>query len=733
MRLLIVSNRLPFSVEETGGKISFRESTGGLVTGISAYLDSLKSSSFTKQEHIWVGWPGSEISPKLENELKKKALSEFNASPVFIDEKSMDFFYNGFCNKTIWPLFHCFPVYTSYNETSWNYYKKVNEQFCEAIVKIVKPDDLIWVHDYHLMLLPKLLKEKLPDTPVGFFLHIPFPPIEIFRLLPKKWRLEILKGLIGADLLGFHTHDYTQNFLKCTLRLLGFDHNMGNITTDNRILKADTFPMGIHYQKYHDTANLPEVQQEKEKLKTTFAGLKTILSVDRLDYTKGILNRLEGYELFLENNPQWHKKVLMLLVVVPSRIGIDNYQKMKAKLDAYVGKINGKFGSLDWTPVHYQYKYLPLQPLVALYSSCDVAMITPLRDGMNLVAKEYIAALTDKTGVLILSEMAGAAKELGEAIVINPNHKEEIADALKEALEMPVEQQKLRNSVMQKRLKEYDVIRWANDFTQELTEMNEYKKKFNARLLNSSDKKQLVKSFKEADSRIVFMDYDGTLVPFAGLPENAYPDEEILRLLKSFSQSPNTKVVIVSGRDKQTLQNWLGNTSVDMVSEHGVWIKDNGNDWQLLKPMNSDWKPKIIPILKTYSDRLSGSFVEEKEFSVVWHYRRSDPELASIRAKELMDDLISFTANIDVQVLQGNKVIEVRNSGINKGIAANYFLSKNNYSFIMALGDDWTDEDLFKSLPDNAYSFKVGITSSHAKYNIRDYKEARKLIEDLIK
>ena len=263
--------------------------------------------------------------------------------------------------------------------------------------------------------------------------------------------------------------------------------------------------------------------------------------------------------------------------------------------------------------------------------------------------------------------------------------------------------------------------------------MNEYKKKFNARLLNSSDKKQLVKSFKEADSRIVFMDYDGTLVPFAGLPENAYPDEEILRLLKSFSQSPNTKVVIVSGRDKQTLQNWLGNTSVDMVSEHGVWIKDNGNDWQLLKPMNSDWKPKIIPILKTYSDRLPGSFVEEKEFSVVWHYRRSDPELASIRAKELMDDLISFTANIDVQVLQGNKVIEVRNSGINKGIAANYFLSKNNYSFIMALGDDWTDEDLFKSLPDNAYSFKVGITSSHAKYNIRDYKEARKLIEDLIK
>jgi len=266
-----------------------------------------------------------------------------------------------------------------------------------------------------------------------------------------------------------------------------------------------------------------------------------------------------------------------------------------------------------------------------------------------------------------------------------------------------------------------------------LTDINEFKQKFNARLLNSSDKKQLIKSFKDADSRIIFMDYDGTLVPFAGLPENAYPDEEILQLLKSFSQYPGTKIVIVSGRDKQTLQNWLGNTSVDMVSEHGVWIKDSGSDWQLLKPLTSDWKLKITPILKTYSDRLPRSFVEEKEFSVVWHYRRSDPELASIRAKELMDDLISFTANIDVQILQGNKVIEIRNSGINKGIAANYFLSKNKYDFIMAFGDDWTDEDLFKSLPDNAHSFKVGISPSHAKYNLKNYKEVRTLIEGLIK
>src|SRR3989339_762307 len=723
MRLLIVSNRLPFSIEEKEGKISFKESTGGLVTGISAYLDSLKNSSFTKQEHIWIGWPGSEINPKFENELRKKALSDYNAYPVYI----------GFCNKTIWPLFHCFPVYTTYNETAWNYYKKVNEQFCEAIVKIVKPDDMVWVHDYHLMLLPKLLKEKLPGTPVGFFLHIPFPPIEIFRLLPKKWRVEILEGLIGADLIGFHTHDYTQNFLKCTLRLLGFDHNMGNITTDNRVLKADTFPMGIHYLKYHDTSALPEVRQEKEKLKSTFTGFKTILSGDRLDYTKGILNRLEGYELFLENNPEWHKKVVMLLFVVPSRIGIDNYQKMKAKLDALVGKINGKFGSLDWTPIHYQYKYLPLKPLVSLYAFCDVAMITPLRDGMNLVAKEYIAALTDKTGVLILSEMAGAAKELGEAIVINPNHKEEIADALKEALEMPVEQQNKRNSAMQKRLKDYDVIKWANDFIQNLSEINQETRQFDAKILKSTDRKQLIKDFKNAAQKIIFLDYDGTLVPFKGRPEEAKPDNDILKFLKSLSVVPGTEVVIVSGRAKHTLQDWFGMLPVSLVAEHGAWIKEKLNEWQLIKLLKTDWKVKLLPILEVYSTRLPGAFIEEKEFSIVWHYRLADQELASVRAKELIDDLISFTANIDVQVLQGSKVVEVRNSGINKGTAGSYFLSKNKYDFILAMGDDWTDEDLFRALPKEAYSIKVSIQATYARFNLWDYREVRKLLEGIIK
>ncbi|MFQ3675425.1 MAG: bifunctional alpha,alpha-trehalose-phosphate synthase (UDP-forming)/trehalose-phosphatase, partial [Endomicrobiia bacterium] len=488
MRLIIVSNRLPFTIKKLKTKIEFKESSGGLATGISSYLESLKSSSFIQKEHLWIGWCGTTIDNNFKSSVKKKALNDYNALPVFLDETLMEKFYTGFCNKTIWPLFHCFSLYTHYEEESWTSYKQVNELFCDNIVKIIKPNDIIWIQDYHLMLLPKLIREKIPEAQIGFFLHIPFPPHEIFRLLPKTWRAEILEGLLGADLVGFHTNDYTQNFFKCVLRILGLEQNLGTIVLNDRIFRADTFPMGIHFNKFFEAATLPQTIKEKELFAQMLKNVKTILSVDRLDYTKGILNRLEGFDLFLEKNVQWHKKVTFLLMVIPSRIGVDNYQRMKTKIDESVGKINGRFGAIDWTPVVYQYKHLPFHTLVALYNMCDVGLITPLRDGMNLVAKEFLAAKTDKTGVLILSEMAGAAKELGEAIIINPNHKEEIASSIKDALEMPLQEQQQRNEIMQKRIQSYDVIHWAEDFITELNDINKIKNNYKAKILSTTEK-----------------------------------------------------------------------------------------------------------------------------------------------------------------------------------------------------------------------------------------------------
>ena len=735
MRLLVVSNRLPITVVEQEGKLVFQESVGGLVSGLSAYLGSLKDSSFTKSEYIWVGWPGISVDRKSKEELEEltaKALSEFRSYPVFLTEGSMDKFYQGFCNKIIWPLFHYFPSYTVYDESFWLHYKCVNKIFCEAVMKVVKPDDVVWIHDYHLMLLPQLLRENMPDISIGFFLHIPFPSFELFRLLPVKWRSEILEGLLGADLIGFHTHDYTQYFLRCVLRILGYEHNMGEIFLRDRVIKAETLPMGIDFQRFYTAASCPEVQKEKEQLVKTLSDFKVVLSIDRLDYTKAIINRLQGYQIFLQKNPQWHRKVILLLVVVPSRIGVEHYQQIKKQIDEFVGKVNGQFGDIGWTPILYQYRFVPFHPLVALYAVSNVALITPVRDGMNLIAKEYVATKVDKTGVLILSEMAGAAKELGEAIIINPNSVEEIAGALKEALEMPEEKQVKCNEIMQNRLRRYDVVRWADEFILELLSIKDEQKKFNARLLGPSIREQLLKDFKKAIKRLIFLDYDGTLAPFTTYPQMAKPSEDLLKILKHLSEDSVNDIVLTSGRDKDTLKNWFGALNIAIVAEHGVWIKEKNENWRLIKPLTNDWKPRIRPILEMYTDRLPGAFIEEKEFSIVWHYRAADPELASLRAKELVDDLINFTANIDVQVLQGSKVVEIRCAGVNKGIAAMHFISKNNFDFMLAMGDDYTDEDLFKVLPQTAYSIKVGMTQSYARFNLRKHIEATRLLEQLV-
>ncbi len=729
--MIVVSNRLPVTVIEKEGDLKVLESSGGLVSGLSAYLDSLKGSPFTKSDYIWVGWPGASVSNDMK-EAVSKALVKYNALPVFITEKEMEKFYHGFCNKTIWPLFHYFPSYVIYDEDYWFHYRRVNEIFCDAILKLIKLGDIVWIHDYHLMLLPQLIRKKMAQVKIAFFLHIPFPSFETFRLLPTKCRSEILNGLLGADLIGFHTYDYTQYFLRCVYRILGYESNMGTIKMKNRIVKVDTFPMGIDFQKFHNAVNETHIKKERSRLKKQLGDHKILLSVDRLDYTKGIINRLKGYELFLNNHPEWHDKIVLLLIVVPSRIGVDHYQKIKMQIDELVGKINGKYGNISWTPILYQYKFLPFQKLVAIYSISDIALITPLRDGMNLIAKEYISTRKDNTGILILSEMAGASHELGEAITINPNSIEEIASALKEALEMPVGEQARRINIMQTRLRRYDVMSWANEIIQNLNSINEKQKRFEARLLGSH-RENLFKDFKKANRRLIFLDYDGTLVPFEESPQMAKPTENVLKILRNFSSDKKNEVVLISGRDRNTLLDWFDIPDLGLVAEHGTWIKEKDKDWILSKPLRNDWKQQILPILEMYSDRLPGSFVEEKEFSLVWHYRKANQELASLHAKELVDYLVNFTANIDVQVLQGNKVIEIRNAGVNKGVAALNWISKNYFDFILAIGDDWTDEDLFRILPENAYSIRVGMTSSYARFNLYSYIEILELLDQIIK
>lgn len=496
------------------------------------------------------------------------------------------------------------------------------------------------------------------------------------------------------------------------------------------MVKADTFPMGIDFKGISELSQSSQTRVEMDELRNKLGNLRVVLSVDRLDYTKGVINRLLAYEIFLERNPQLAGKVVLLLTVSPSRSGVERYQQLKKQIDEFVGRINGRFGSVGWTPVLYQYRFLSPESLLAAYGISDVALVTPMKDGMNLVAKEYLAARDDETGVLVMSEMAGAAMELGEALIVNPNDTMEIADALKTALEMPRSEQVRRNRVMRRRLERYDVFRWGDEFLQELAAVKGEQKKLAANLLGPGLREKLLSDFKDARKRLVLLDYDGTLVELFRDPQQASPSGDLLGLLQRLLHRPSTRVVIVSGRDRNTLTDWFDGTGVGLVAEHGTWIMDDAH-WTLAGSTTGDWQAQLLPILAMYADRLPGAFVEEKDHSLAWHYRKADPEQSRVRATELTDALMGLTANLDVQVITGNKVVEVRKTGVNKGSAALHFLSKDVYDFILAVGDDSTDEELFKALPDNAYSIRVGLTQSHARYNLQRPSNVIELLRQL--
>ena len=717
-RMLIVSNRLPFTVQERKGELQIEPSVGGLATGLSSWYKSLNS--------VWIGWPGiGRKKMKREKDILAKLLSE-NCHPVSISQQDVEAYYNGLCNRTIWPLFHHFPLYTEYDEHFWQAYERVNMAFANVVVGVAKPDDMIWVHDYHLMLLPKLLRERLPKATVGFFLHIPFPSFEIFRLLP--WRNQILEGLVGADLVGFHTYDYAGHFLESVHRLLGHEAAMGQITVADRIVRTDAFPMGINYERYSSVDRDPRAQAEKKRFRRKLGDCRVILSVDRLDYTKGIPQRLEAFSALLDRNPSLKRRVILVLLVVPSRIRVEQYMQLKKQVDGLVGEINGKHGTIGWMPIWYLYRSLPFHSLTALYSLADVALVTPLRDGMNLVAKEYVAARIDEKGVLILSETAGAAQELGEAIIINANNREEIVQALARALEMPEQEQMERNRAMQKRLRRYDVVRWADEFMDKLLYTKELQRQMAEKVLTDEMQRRLAGDFQKSTGALLLLDYDGTLVPFSPKPADAMPGADLLRLLEKLTKRPANEVVLISGRDKETLDKWFGDLNVGLVAEHGAWTRKRGGEWETIETLASEWKNEVYPILESWVDRTPGSFIEEKEFSLVWHYRRANPQLGELRARELINNLSNTTANLNLQVLEGSQVVEVKNAGINKGRAALRWISGQDWDFILAIGDDWTDEDTFQVLPPPAWSIKVGFGASAARFSLGSPGEAVSLL-----
>ncbi len=722
-KLIVVANRLPISATRCEGEFQFTPSPGGLAVGLASLPESL--------ERLWMGWPGianEQLKPHEEDPIREKLAKE-SCAPVFLSQKQIDQYYLGFCNKTIWPLFHYFPVRTVFELQYWEAYKQVNEIFRDDILKVAQPGDSVWVHDFQLMLLPHLLRQAMPDLEIGYFHHIPWPSFELFRLLP--WREEILNGLLGSDLVGFHSYDYVRHFLSSVSRIAGLEHTLGRVNVENRIVKVDAFPMGIDFDRYAGAVNKPEVKAEIDRIYKIVGKRKIIISVDRLDYTKGIVERLEAFDWFLSTYPEYKGKVTLIIVAVPSRSGIEDYKQLREHLEQLVGRVNGEHGRIGYMPVWYLYRLMPFDELTALYNIADVALITPLRDGMNLIAKEFVATKTNGQGVLILSEMTGAASELGEALVVNANDKAAIVEALKESLEMPIEEQHERNKVMQQRLRRYGISRWSADFIHALTEIKAKQQEVSVHKLTGKAHKSLLKDYAAGNKRLLLLDYDGTLVGFKGRPTQAGPDKEIRDILRSLAAQSKTKVVIISGRDKDTLKKWLGDLGVDIIGEHGGWIHEYGQSWRSSQPVNEQWKETIRPILDLYSDRTPGSLVEEKDFSLVWHYRRAEPALAYVRTHELRDALVNLTENMDVGVFEGSKILEIRKHGITKGRAAEHLIGQEDWDFLLAAGDDYTDEEMFAVMPETAYSIKVGPTISQARYNVDSVQNIRTLLKEL--
>ncbi len=709
MKLVIISNRLPLKISKDGnGRHSIVPSEGGLTTG----LDSLKTSV----GKYWVGWPGMYVENPKEKEAINQELLKHNFYPVYLSPRQIENFYEGYCNSVLWPLCHYFFSYIQYDNKYWEAYKEINALFCAEALKIIEPDDIVWIQDYQLMLLPQMLRENNLDISIGYFHHIPFPSYELFRTLSE--RADILNGLLGADLIGFHTHDYMRHFISAVYRVLKLDCHLDEIYLEDRVVNVDAFPMGINYDMFYNALDNPRISKKAQKFRSDFGDGKLILSVDRLDYSKGILIRLTSFMNFLENNPRYRKNVSLVMIVAPSRDHVGKYAGLKDEIDKTVGAINAKYRTMNWTPIYYFYRSYPFEDLAAFYHVSDIALVTPLRDGMNLVAKEYLAAKRDQPGVLILSEMAGAANELSDAIIVNPNNARDMENAIKQALEMPVEEQIQTMSALQEIVSVQTVSQWAKDFLDELKSVKEKNRHLQRKNIIEPDFDDIKKAYNFSRNRLLILDYDGTLVNFQDNPLKATPPAGLLDLLEKLSCDSKNRIEICSGRNKNILEKWFGHLPIGLSAEHGVYFKEDGI-WHQQAP-KIEWDDEILHIIMRITKRTPKSRIEIKDTAIVWHYRNVDPWLVNMRITQLIDALITPCSRSNLQIVKGNKIIEVKTSEVNKGIETERLLSEKKYDFILAMGDDTTDEDMFRALPANAYTIKIGEHYTAARYRLSE-------------
>jgi trehalose 6-phosphate synthase/phosphatase len=723
-RLILVSNRLPFSVQRSGdGGIEIRPSAGGLAAGLREVHAAGRS--------LWIGWPGMEAQSEEERAHIDRELEPHHLVPVHFTTDEMERFYGGVANGVIWPLFHYLIDRVPSVIRHWDDYVAANERFADQVAAHATEDDLIWVHDYHLLLLPALLRERLPQARIGFFLHIPFPSSDVLRVLPR--REAVLGGLLGADLIGFHTFNDQRHFSASLLSVLGLETEVDHVEVEGRSVQFRVLPMGIDAIARERLATDDRVRDATKKLRAAHGDERLVLGVDRLDYTKGITRKFLAVELLLERRPDYRGKLRLLQIAVPSRENVEAYRELKREIEEIAGRINGAYGTLHSAPIHYVYDSVNEIELTGSYRSADVMLITPLRDGMNLVAKEYVASRVDGDGVLVLSEFAGAAHELPEALIVNPYDVEAIATALERALEMPEQERRTRMAALRTNVASRPVELWAESFVAALGDVGTTQAP--RRLQgNLEEITRIARELAALPEVFLALDYDGTLVPIQETPEAARPDSELLALLDDLVELPLVRVAIVSGRSKESLTEFVGRYPIALVAEHGAWVRLPGADFRYQVASESlAWREPVLEMLKDYTERTPGSRVEEKTAGVAWHYRSVERQLGAARAREVRLNLVQALAQQPVTVLAGRKVVEVRSQSVDKGRATRKILELWPPGIgVIAIGDDRTDEDLFRALPTEAYTFAAGPALTRARFRLNGPKEVRALLSEFV-
>ena len=713
-RLLVVANRLPLTIRRTSGRWQADRSSGGLVSGLAPVVERAGGR--------WIGWPGE--APAGDDggraELLREVERDHGMVAVDLPVSVSRAFYEGYSNNTLWPLLHGFPSLVAFAPEAFHAYRDANRRFADTVVERLQPDDIVWVQDYQLMLLPGMLRERRPDARIGFFLHVPFPGSDTFRMLPE--REEILTGLLGADTIGFQTYNHLGAFRRALLQVLGLESDMDRVSVGGRTVHLAARPIGISPGEWERLVERDSrVEARIRRLRGQHADRTLIVSVDRLDYTKGIPERLRAFRHFFNAYPERRGQVTLVQVAVPSREQVPRYAQLRREVNELVGEINGGLGTADWNPVIYLRRSVPRTELAAMYAAADVAWIGSLRDGMNLVAKEYVACQAGQAGVLLLSEFAGAAGEMGEAIRINPYDQAGTADALERAITMDEEERRERQAALLARVRTDTAVAWAERSIADLQQAAAVRSD-TPTTLPEPPVEAVRRRFDKARRAICYLDYDGTLVPIAARPRDAVPGPEVLEVVDALSRRRGTTVAIVSGRSAGDLERWFGSADrIWLAAEHGALLRAPGStEWTPLHQGASDaWKARVRPILEHYAERAPGSLIEEKELALAWHFRLVEAEFGEWLANELTGALDHQLAGTELAVLRGSKVVEVRFAWATKGeVAAHVRAAGGKPGVELAIGDDRTDEDLFDRLGAGAITIKVGDGPTRARYRV---------------